>query len=202
MIRKEYAIFRKKSLKSLIIDKLPIYVFNILTIHEIFPEAKYIHLIRDGRDVTLSMKKEWSKRSTIVETKNYLGLIRTALNMLKRQPFFRFKLMAIFHECSSIRSLNPAEYLNKSRWNGQTGWGPRFEGWQEYLQTHTNLEFNAMQWVESVEAAKEAWPALPEKNKVEINYEDLLLHPEETLSVVLDFLEVKPTPAFSGHCRN
>jgi hypothetical protein len=41
-------------------DKTPDYVKEIARIHEIFPNAKFIHVIRDGRDVCLSLlKRRW-----------------------------------------------------------------------------------------------------------------------------------------------
>jgi hypothetical protein len=40
--------------KSLAGDKTPDYIRNIPLLHELWPKAKFIHLIRDGRDVCLS----------------------------------------------------------------------------------------------------------------------------------------------------
>ncbi|WP_071590739.1 sulfotransferase [Synechococcus sp. PCC 7336] len=36
-------------------DKTPKYVHEVLRLHELFPNAKFIHVIRDGRDVCLSL---------------------------------------------------------------------------------------------------------------------------------------------------
>jgi hypothetical protein len=40
-------------------DKTPLYIRYIPQLMKIFPEAQFIHLIRDGRDCTLSAKKKW-----------------------------------------------------------------------------------------------------------------------------------------------
>ena len=40
-------------------DKTPLYVRHIPLIAQIFPEAQFIHVIRDGRDATLSAQKKW-----------------------------------------------------------------------------------------------------------------------------------------------
>jgi hypothetical protein len=40
-------------------DKTPLYVRYIPVIAEIFPEAQFIHVIRDGRDATLSAQQKW-----------------------------------------------------------------------------------------------------------------------------------------------
>ncbi len=43
-------------------DKTPLYIEYIPTIQAIFPDAQFIHLIRDGRDVALSSKKKWGNQ--------------------------------------------------------------------------------------------------------------------------------------------
>ncbi len=40
-------------------DKTPIYGLYILGIEQLLPEARFIHLIRDGRDVALSLREVW-----------------------------------------------------------------------------------------------------------------------------------------------
>ena len=46
--------------KSLVGDKTPRYVRRIPTLHALWPEAKFVHLIRDGRDVCMSAIS-WSR---------------------------------------------------------------------------------------------------------------------------------------------
>jgi hypothetical protein len=195
-IHREFRIFSKKAKKPIVIDKSPGHAFNIKVIKNIFPEAKWIHILRDGRDVTLSIKKEWEKRRQIVEEKDFIAFFRTALSMLRMQPFLRYRLMAVIFELRSSASLNPLKYLNKSKWSGNVGWGPRFKGWKEYYRTHSSLEYNATQWRKSVEAVRASWSILPEKDKIEVRYENLLMFPEETLVEILKVLGVEASIAF------
>jgi hypothetical protein len=46
--------------KPLVADKTPDYVRSIRLLHTLWPAARFVHLIRDGRDVCLSML-EWPK---------------------------------------------------------------------------------------------------------------------------------------------
>ena len=46
--------------KPLVGDKTPDYVRSIETLHSLWPTARFVHVIRDGRDVALSMM-EWPK---------------------------------------------------------------------------------------------------------------------------------------------
>lgn len=46
--------------KRLVGDKTPKYARQIRTLHNLWPEAKFVHLIRDGRDVCLSIM-DWER---------------------------------------------------------------------------------------------------------------------------------------------
>lgn len=51
--------------KALVGDKTPGYVRRLALLHELFPQAKFVHLIRDGRDVALSAIN-WPKAVNLV----------------------------------------------------------------------------------------------------------------------------------------
>jgi hypothetical protein len=46
-------------------DKTPTYCGHIDLLHRIFPRARFIHLIRDGRDVALSVLDTWGRRTHV-----------------------------------------------------------------------------------------------------------------------------------------
>jgi hypothetical protein len=51
--------------KPLVGEKSPTYVRHLATMHELFPRARFVHLIRDGRDVALSAL-DWKKGERIL----------------------------------------------------------------------------------------------------------------------------------------
>jgi hypothetical protein len=53
-------------------DKTPSYVKYIPIIHKIFPGAKFIHMIRDGRDTVMSAQKKWGVNRYIYMDNYYL----------------------------------------------------------------------------------------------------------------------------------
>jgi hypothetical protein len=63
-------------------DKTPIYTSYIDLIHRIFPEAQFVHIIRDGRDATLSMLEKWEQRELHIDVyfsaRNWVRRIRRA----------------------------------------------------------------------------------------------------------------------------
>jgi hypothetical protein len=48
-------------------DKTPLYVQYLPVINKIFPNAQFIHLIRDGRDTALSARKKWGTKSPYMD---------------------------------------------------------------------------------------------------------------------------------------
>jgi hypothetical protein len=55
-----FDLYGKGQGKRLVGDKTPAYVRRIPTLHALWPKAKFVHIIRDGRDVSLSAIN-WSR---------------------------------------------------------------------------------------------------------------------------------------------
>jgi hypothetical protein len=49
-------------------DKTPIYCYHMEAIEAVLPEAYFIHIIRDGRDVSLSLRQMWFSPGWEIET--------------------------------------------------------------------------------------------------------------------------------------
>ncbi|MGK0173698.1 MAG: hypothetical protein ACI9AT_000058 [Ulvibacter sp.] len=86
IIKSLYSVVLKNNNKLIWGDKDPIYTEHIETLHEIFPDAKFIHLVRDGRDVALSlMTKTWGPNtfsSAIKFWEKNVQITRRLLKML------------------------------------------------------------------------------------------------------------------------
>jgi hypothetical protein len=77
-------IFRHYTSNQVVIrwgDKTPLYVQYVRVISKIFPNAQFIHLIRDGRDAALSARKKWSGHSAYMDLhyllKNWVRNVNT-----------------------------------------------------------------------------------------------------------------------------
>ena len=85
-IMSEYAATQGKSRWG---DKTPFYITDIDVLHEIFPDCRIIHLVRDGRDVAVSQRKvSWASANTVRIAEDWrwkVTLARKIGNVLGRQ---------------------------------------------------------------------------------------------------------------------
>lgn len=202
-IRHDFLRFQRKIKRPIIIDKSPRNSLKIPFILEIFPEARFIHILRDGRDVSLSINREWKKRERIITGSgsdlqfDFRQALAVVNEWLSRQPFILDHLRALWFETHG-HLFNKARHLNRLRWNGSTGWGPRYSGWEEDYEEYSSLEFNALQWLNCVKTVRRDWDLIDERNKIEIRYEDLVSNTKNTIANVFQNLKMDlPTGYFS-----
>jgi len=186
---------------QLVVDKSPRNSLRVPFIRRIFPEARYIYIIRDGRDVTLSINKEWIRRRQIVQgtdavNKYDYGRVYGVLKeWLHRQPSLAYRIRALWFETHG-HVMNKSLHLNLMRWNGRVGWGPRFRNWQDVLAKTSLLQFNAYQWSKCIENIQHNWKALAREKKLMIRYEDLLKDGRKLVTEILDFLNLRGDEKF------
>ena len=60
--------------------KTPDYSLHAKTLYELFPDAKFIHIIRDGRDVALSLfNLDWGAKDSLIAAKHWEERVASAL---------------------------------------------------------------------------------------------------------------------------
>jgi len=200
-IYKDFLYYKKKMGARLVVDKSPRNSLKIPFILEIFPQVRFIHIIRDGRDVTLSINKEWTRRKNVIQGSSkshrfdYLEAIKVLKRWLDRQPFVEHKIRALWHETHG-HLIAKHKHLNRLRWNGGVGWGPRFKDWADILCRSSMLQFNSYQWLRCVESIQKGWPEIAKEDRLEIRYEEFITKGERTLRKVLEFLNVRVYEGF------
>lgn len=199
-IRQEFAYFQQHTHKPLIIDKNPLNSFKIEFLHEIFPDAKFIHMLRDGRDSTRSIQVEWTRRLAALTKNTQLpDALRIFWDAVNRQSLLKHKIQFITfeigHPSNLLKGKLQATHRGR-RWRNRLGYGPRFAGWEDVIDNLLPLAFNAMQWRECVEAVLHSQPKIPAENFLEVRYENLLQNTEAVLTEIFDFLDVGHPPDF------
>jgi hypothetical protein len=135
----------------------------------VFPEAKFIHLVRDGRAVTESAMRQWQ------EPMNWRRLFEKARGL----PLQNLGYAGWF-------ATNFAKGLFSGRGGGRV-WGPRYPGIDEDVARGRDLaEICAEQWRASVAAAREGLRAIPVERQITIRY-DALVGGTDALGEVAEF---------------
>lgn len=71
-----FSRFAEKCGKWRWVEKTPAHVFHMATMHETFPKAQFIHMIRDGRDVVRSLQSmSWAPRKIRWSIKNWMNSV-------------------------------------------------------------------------------------------------------------------------------
>lgn len=110
-VRTVFAVFAGQQGKSRYGDKTPGYVNHIATLAALFPEARFLHIIRDGRDVALAYldRDEWGPQ-TIDEAALYwrsrVGRGRRAGKKLGSQRYMEVRYETLLDEFEpTVRSI-------------------------------------------------------------------------------------------------
>lgn len=158
---------------QILIEKTVSNSLRVPFVNEVFPGAKFIHLVRDGRDVTASARWAWSQGS------DYKYIVRK----LRYFPpeAFGYGFWYIRNTAKGILSRN----LQKKRI-----WGPRYKGIEEDLENCSLLEVCAKQWQRSVDLSVEALQTIPSDRVLRVRYEDLVSN-SNTVVAVTEFLGIE-----------
>ena len=91
-------------------EKTPTYTMHLDFIDEVFPDAQYVHIIRDGRDVVASFRERWGYRAGVRAANSVWAMyVKTAQDFGRRQPpgrYHELRYEALVQETEpTVRSL-------------------------------------------------------------------------------------------------
>lgn len=157
-IRKTLPSLAKARKGDVLIEKTVSNTLRLPFVHEVFPNARYVHLIRDGRDVAESAMRQWEAPP------NWSALF----TKLRGMPLANIGYVFWF-----ARNFIAGRAAGR---NGGNVWGPRFPGIEEIEERDGLAAVCAQQWVESVAAAHRDLMAMPraQGRVFEIRYDDLI----------------------------
>ncbi len=145
-------------------------------VHEVVPNAKFVHLIRDGRDVAVSAAERWRAPLDVP----YLA---------RKARFVPWMDLPYY----ASRYFGNRVYRIVSGKKRLAVWGPKFDGIDRTFREHSLIEACALQWRRCVQSATSQLSELPAGQVYSLRYEDLTLRPVEEMRKVLDFLGLQCT---------
>lgn len=153
-------------------------------VYEIFPDARFVFLIRDGRDVIESAERCWREPPQM----GYL------LAKLKTFPWTACAgYGARYARGIAGRALGISRQLPT--------WGQIYPGMADDVARLDLLDVCALQWTRSIETFEADRQLLPADRLIEVRYEDLVRETEPTVARLCEFLEVadpEPVEAHAG----
>ncbi len=137
---------------DLMLEKTVSNTLRLPFLFKIFPQAKYVHLIRDGRSVAESVFRLWDQPTAL----SY------KLRKLRYYPITNLAYTYWFLKNSFTAD-------KKSR-----VWGVRYKGVYDDLEQHSRLVVCARQWVKCIQAAERDFSSIDSKQVHSIKYESLV----------------------------
>lgn len=170
-IRQQFAKFAKKHPGKMVVEKTCANTLRCEFVHAVIPNAKFIHIIRDGRDVAASASIRWNAGLDIGYL--YKKAIYVPLSDI---PYYAFKY------------LGTHVYRVTAKKNRLSTWGPKFEGMQETFKNNDLAVGCAIQWKACVSKAIQQLGELDQQNVMTVRYEDVTAEPAVWLKKICDFL--------------
>lgn len=174
-IHSKFAYIAKKYCVKNVVEKTCANSLRVGFVRRLFPNAKYIFLVRDGRDAAASSRKRWFASIDL----KYLA---------KKARFIPVKDVPYY----AGRFVTNRLYKLLSRQGNLAFWGPRFRDMDEYVVNHSLIEVCAKQWSRSVEKSYQEFLKTP-VNLHQIRYEDFVSNPLPEIKNMLNFLEINLT---------
>ncbi len=179
-IRKAFAQYQLEHDGKRVVEKSPPNVLRIGYLNALIPEAKIIHIYRDGRAMLRSSLEKYENFRPY-ELKN-ASARRHIVDRLKRTPWWEWPAyFGRFADGFSRRILG-----RKLSW-----FGVRYPGWKSDRGRLTRTEVIAKQWAMCVETGLKDLEQLPEGSYISLRYEDVVSNPVEQFRKIFEFCDME-----------
>lgn len=177
-IRSQFTKLSNNDNARFVLEKTCANCLRVDYINEIFPEAKYIYIYRDGIDCTASAIKRWKAKFDLSYT---LKKVSYVPKVDLPYYFFKFLKNRLFKLFSKEKRL--------------AFWGPNFDGMSELLKRHDSTMISAYQWEKCNQLALDSFAKIDSERVHTINYADLAEDPVKVISQITSYLELEENEA-------
>ncbi len=168
-------IWKQQGRPAFVVEKTCANALRVPFVDAILPEARYIHIVRDGYDVLSSAQKRWRGELEMPGLPYFLAKARYA--PLADLP--RYALTSIWNRLMVYSGRK--ERLDR--------WGPQYEGMEAFRSAPLD-EVVARQWAACVARSDEAFAKIQSDRVFQIRYEDFTADPVNSLAMIAQWLKV------------
>ncbi len=188
-IRKRFARILAEGGGQRLLEKTPTNSLRVPFVEQVFPDAVYVHVMRNGYDCAASIRSYWLNSTSGVANgrigdKKSILWQRFAEAEPRQVPFYLWELLA------RLLPGRPGE--------PKTMWGPRLPGMAQMVRDMDLIEVAGLQWRECVERGAIDGRALGPKRYMEIRLETLTL---ERVAEVLKHCGLDMVPEVEANFR-
>lgn len=194
-IRERFAERLEASGAKVLLEKTPANCLRLPFIREVFPEARFIYLRRDGRSVVRSAMKEWRGQGGDARDSRELREGGSVARVGKGARAY-LKLRERVHNIRDLMEL-PAyaprfgRFVLRNCFPGKDFlWGPRFDGIQAYRRQHGLAATCAEQWRQQVVGIEEHKQAISSECVYDLRFENLMSDPASELAQLLNWMPI------------
>lgn len=167
-IRRTFEQFVADQGKDRLLEKTPSNCLRLPFVHAVFPEARIILVLRDGRQVISSTEQIMARGPNVSRV----------LERVRHTPLRDWPAYLIRDGEAIVRKLTrrPLRF-----------WGPRPPGWRRWLRHDPPRVVLARQWAETLLRAYRDAQAIGPDHVLIYRYEDLVARPRETMARLVAF---------------
>lgn len=145
-----------KSGKERYLDNLSYHALRIGFIHQVLPQARIIHVIRNPWHAIPEMIYGWTFKDSV----SYAFKRRRNALRLRSLPRYVWRF--------------GVNYIRTRVKGSRASWGPRIRGLSEFATSHSTPEVAAYQWKRVTEIALEGLRNLPSHQWLQVRHEELI----------------------------
>ena len=176
-IRRQFASQARTGSCRWLIEKTCANSLRVGFVDKVVPEAKYVQIVRDGRDVVASALKRWVAPLDVGYIAKKIRYVPPGDLAYYGTRYLGDRLYKLFSSETRLRA-----------------WGPRYETMMDDLRSRPLDEVCARQWALSVERADSVLSTLGDR-VIRIRYEDFVASPKKPFRELVEFLGVPASEA-------